>query len=70
MRHKIKPTWLMSPLDGFSGAGSETSTHVLCHCSTMLSYTFLQEEIKAQKVESNLHEIKHPIGGSSEGVSR
>lgn len=40
--------------------------------STMLLLCshFTEEEIKAQRSLSNLHEIKHPIGGSSEGVSR
>ena len=31
---------------------------------------FTEEEIKAQRSLSNLHEMKHPIGGSGEGVSR
>lgn len=31
---------------------------------------FTEEEIKAQRSLSNLHEMKHPIDGSIEGVSR
>lgn len=40
--------------------------------STMLLLCshFTEEEIKAQRSLSNLHEIKDPTGGSSEGVSR
>ena len=36
----------------------------------LLCSHFTEEEIKAQRSLSNLHEIKHPIGGSSEGVFR
>lgn len=71
-KYKIKPTWLRFPLDGFSGAGSKSTLHVCVIDSTMLLlYShFTEEEIKAQRSLSNLHEMKHPIDGSSEGVSR
>lgn len=54
------------------GQALEHSTHAVSLTPTMLLLCshFTEEEIKAQRSLSNLHEIKHPIGGSSEGVSR